>query len=180
MLWSLFINRRPITLTLVSFSKDEDYRWAVLRSQVPVWFFQFTNLTFIAIIQNILLFLLGMPTFTAAVLQPHTELSTSDHALGFVAFSILALEFIADNQQFAFQTYKHAYLAHVKGDKSVKPYDEKKQWPLARLEWTPSDARRGFVTKGLWRYSRHPNFACEQGFWVRNPSHLYANHLLMA
>jgi hypothetical protein len=24
---------------------------------------------------------------------------------------------------------------------------------------------RGFLTTGLWRYSRHPNFFCEQAFW---------------
>ncbi|KAF5359288.1 hypothetical protein D9756_003325 [Leucocoprinus leucothites] len=145
--------------------KDEDYRWAVLRSQIPAWFFHFTNLTFIAIIQNILLLLLGAPTFIASVLQPHTELSTSDYTLAFIALGILTFEFTADNQQYAFQTYKHAYLSHTKGVKNVAPYEEKKQWPLARLEWTPSDARRGFVTKGLWRFSRHPNFACEQSFW---------------
>jgi steroid 5-alpha reductase family enzyme len=146
--------------------KDEDYRWAVLRSQLPVWFFQFTNLTFVSIIQNILLIFLGIPAFIAVVLQPHSDLSTSDYALAFIALSILSLEFTADNQQYAFQTYKHAYLSHMKGEKDVSPYLEKKQWPLARLEWTPSDARRGFVTKGLWRFSRHPNFACEQSFWV--------------
>ncbi|KXN91688.1 hypothetical protein AN958_12540 [Leucoagaricus sp. SymC.cos] len=145
--------------------KDEDYRWAVLRSQIPTWFFHFTNLTFIAIIQNILLLLLGAPTFIAAVLQPHTDLSTSDVVLAFTALSILTFEFIADNQQYSYQTYKHAYLAHTKGVKGVAPYEEKKQWPFARLDWTPSDARRGFVTKGLWRFSRHPNFACEQSFW---------------
>lgn len=147
------------------FSKDEDYRWAILRSQLPAWLFQLTNITFIAAIQNFLLLLLGMPAFTAAALQPHTDLSLSDYALAITALTILGLEFVADNQQYAFQTYKHAYLAHVKGEKG-EPYDEKKQWLLARLDWTPSDARRGFVTKGLWRYSRHPNFACEQTFWV--------------
>lgn len=146
-------------------SKDEDYRWAILRSQLPTWFFQFTNLTFIAGIQNILLLLLGMPAFVAAVLQPHIDICISDYALAVIALTVLGFEFVADNQQYAFQTYKHAYLAHVKGDKG-EPYDEKKQWPLARLDWTPSDARRGFITKGLWRYSRHPNFACEQTFWV--------------
>ena len=26
--------------------------------------------------------------------------------------------------------------------------------------------QRGFVTTGLWKYSRHPNFAAEQAIWV--------------
>lgn len=29
-----------------------------------------------------------------------------------------------------------------------------------------SDLDRGFVTSGLWAYSRHPNFAVEQTIWV--------------
>lgn len=152
-------------LTLI-YRGSEDYRWAVLRSQIPAWLFHILNLTFIAIIQNVLLFLLGIPVFIASVLQPHTDLSTSDYILAFIALSILTLEFIADNQQFAFQTYKYAYQAHINGIKTVPPYLEREQWPLSKLDWSPSDMRRGFVTKGLWRFSRHPNFACEQGFWV--------------
>lgn len=27
------------------------------------------------------------------------------------------------------------------------------------------DLERGFLSTGLWRYSRHPNFFCEQSFW---------------
>lgn len=29
----------------------------------------------------------------------------------------------------------------------------------------PSNAQRGFITSGLWAYSRHPNLACELSFW---------------
>ncbi|RDB25604.1 hypothetical protein Hypma_006881 [Hypsizygus marmoreus] len=144
-------------------SQDEDYRWAVLRSQLPPWLFQIVNLTFIAAIQNILLLLLGLPTKVASTVQPHTALTTSDILLAGLAFVVLALEFTADNQQYSFHAYKHACLAAEKG--RVESYDEKKQWPGARLKWTPEDAKRGFVTKGLWAYTRHPNFACEQSFW---------------
>ncbi|PPQ73609.1 hypothetical protein CVT25_005591 [Psilocybe cyanescens] len=144
--------------------KDEDYRWAVLRKQLPPWLFQITNLTFISGIQNVLLLLLGLPAYIASS-QPHTALTITDYQLAFVALAILTFEFTADNQQYAFQTYKHAYLAQEKGSKNVKPYDPKDQWPGARLAWSPNDAERGFITRGLWRHSRHPNFACEQSFW---------------
>jgi steroid 5-alpha reductase family enzyme len=40
-----------------------------------------------------------------------------------------------------------------------------KAWPGSRINWTREDAKRGFVTRGLWAWSRHPNFACEQLFW---------------
>lgn len=155
-----------LKINLCVFRKDEDYRWAVLRKQLPPWLFQITNLTFISGIQNILLLLLGLPTYIASVLQPHTALTMADYQLSFLALVILAFEFTADNQQYAFHAYKRAYLAKEKGEKGVKPYNPQEQWPGARLAWSPNDAKRGFITRGLWRYSRHPNFACEQSFWV--------------
>jgi steroid 5-alpha reductase family enzyme len=103
---------------------------------------------------------------TASTLQPHTALTLSDIGLAALALVILSLEFTSDNQQYSFQTYKHAFLASEQGKTDVEPYDAMKQWPGSRLDWTPEDARRGFVTKGLWAYVRHPNFACEQLFWV--------------
>ncbi|KZP02054.1 hypothetical protein FIBSPDRAFT_771288, partial [Athelia psychrophila] len=130
------------------------YRWGVLREKVPTWFFQLTNLTFIAIIQNIILLLLGIPTHTAA-LQPHTPLTTSDYTLGVLAVITLAAEFTADNQQYSFQTFKH-------GGMKLNGND----WPGARLRWSTADAKRGFVTRGLWAWSRHPNYFCEQMFWI--------------
>ncbi|THV02888.1 hypothetical protein K435DRAFT_792296 [Dendrothele bispora CBS 962.96] len=144
--------------------KDEDYRWAILRTQIPPWFFQIVNLTFIAGIQNFLLMLLGVPAYYAAT-QPRTPLTSADLGLAGLALVVLATEFTADNQQYAYQTFKYAYLAEKKGGKPAEKYDESKQWPGARLNWTPKDAERGFLTKGLWAYSRHPNFACELSFW---------------
>jgi len=132
---------------------DEDYRWAIFRKKVPRWFFEVFNFTFIAVIQNIILFLLGLPTYTAALQQPE-HLSISDIILGALALDVIILEFVADNQQYSFQTFKHT---------GVKPARE---WPGARIEWTPRDVQRGFCTRGLWAWSRHPNFLCEQTFWV--------------
>lgn len=138
----------------------------VLRTQLPAWLFQVVNLTFISAIQNVLLLLLGLPTRIASTIQPHAPLASSDFLLASLALIVLALEFTSDNQQYAFQSYKHAYLAAEKGVTNVEPYDAKKHWPGARLNWTPADAKRGFITRGLWAYSRHPNFTCEQSFWV--------------
>ncbi|KAG6917503.1 hypothetical protein DXG01_002249 [Tephrocybe rancida] len=147
--------------------QDEDYRWAVLRTKVPAWLFQIINLTFIAATQNFLLLLLGLPTKIASTIQPHTPLATSDYLLAALALVDLAFEFTADNQQWAYHQYKHAYLAAEKGDETseVEQYDKKKQWPGAGLDFVPQDAKRGFITRGLWAYSRHPNFLCEQSFW---------------
>lgn len=77
----------------------------------------------------------------------------------------IATEFVADNQQYSFQTYKRLGV------------HEKNEWPGARIKWTPADAKRGFVTRGLWAWSRHPNFFCEQSFWVRSGSPVLASLL---
>lgn len=125
------------------------------------------NYTSAAGIQNVLLLLLGLPTYLAAI-QPDTSLSPSDIGLAATALVTLALEFVADNQQYAFQTFKHG----------IETYDESKQWPGARLNWTTADAKRGFITRGLWAYSRHPNFACEQTFWVSFCMHCFGSGYL--
>jgi len=145
---------------------EEDYRWAVLRQTVSPFLFQVINFVFISAIQNILLLFLSLPVYTASVLQPHTPLALSDYVLAIVALIILLLEFTADNQQFAFHAYKHAYLAQKKTVSVTKKYESNAQWLGARLNWQPEDAERGFCTRGLWAASRHPNFACEQAFWI--------------
>lgn len=133
--------------------KDEDYRWEVLRQKISPFLFQLFNLFFIAIAQNIILFLLGLPA-ARAVAQPHTPLSTSDYILGTLGFLVILTEFISDNQQYSFQTFKRSG--------KLNP----NEWPGAKIQWTKYDAERGFVTRGLWAWSRHPNFLCEQSFWI--------------
>ncbi|KAL5504060.1 hypothetical protein ACEPAH_8133 [Sanghuangporus vaninii] len=135
--------------------REEDYRWEVLRAKVPKWLFQVVNLVFIAIIQNILLFLLALPTHNAVIVEPvHRGLKLSDYVLAFLSITTLIIEFVADNQQYSYQTHKRTGI-----------YNER-DWPWARIRWTQADVQRGFITRGLWAWSRHPNFACEQTFWI--------------
>ena len=108
----------------------------------------------IAFIQNVILFVLAVPTQIAALQQPQ-HLSTSDYVLAALALVDIAAEFVADNQHYSFQTYKRTGM------------HEMNEWSGARIQWTPADAKRGFITRGLWAWSRHPNFFCEQSFWVR-------------
>ncbi|KZT29639.1 DUF1295-domain-containing protein [Neolentinus lepideus HHB14362 ss-1] len=132
---------------------DEDYRWQIVRNKIPKWLFQIFNIVFISITQSVLLFLLGLPAHIAST-QPHTPLSISDYLLGALALLTLLGEFIADNQQYSFQIYKRTGFLNLN------------EWPGARIRWTQEDAKRGFVTRGLWAWSRHPNFFCEQTFWA--------------
>ena len=61
--------------------------------------------------------------------------------------SFWILESVADQQQWEFQQSKHRARGHPR---------------IAALE---EDYRRGFLTSGLFRLSRHPNFFAEQALW---------------
>jgi steroid 5-alpha reductase family enzyme len=119
---------------------SEDYRWPVLRKKLGATRFQLLNATFIAPYQNILLLLISLPAAVAGQ-SPGAPLGWLDGvaALGFTAS--LALETIADQQQWAFQVAKAAALA--RGDAAHPP----------------------FLDSGLFRYSRHPNYFFEQAQW---------------
>ncbi|KAJ8488110.1 hypothetical protein ONZ45_g14071 [Pleurotus djamor] len=184
-IWMFRLSYNTYRRGLFSLS-DEDYRWAVLRKQLHPVLFQLVNISFIGkSTPPISLYTCPtytrLPTATAALTQPHTPLESSDIAFAALALLVLAIEFTADNQQFAFQSYKSSIrlsentsiktisdtLAYNTNSHKVDSahYSSADHWPGARLAWTKQDADRGFVTRGLWRYSRHPNFACEQTFW---------------
>jgi len=118
----------------------EDYRWEEIQERIGPRWFQVLNATFIAPFQNYLLLLIVVPSY-AAYRFVGTPLNALDYAaaIAFVAFFIG--EAVADEQQWKFQTAKYA--------------------AIARGE-TPE---AGFITTGLFRYSRHPNFLCEQAMW---------------
>jgi len=61
-------------------------------------------------------------------------------------FGFILIETIADNQLFSF---------HLQKSKK-KPAD-------GRFD---SSLKNGFMTDGLWKHVRHPNFAAEQAIWV--------------
>lgn len=130
---------------------------------IPVWAFKILNLTFIAIIQNILLLAVELPQYllltlhlagkpasrVASALRTAPQgflnpaLNVADYALAAVFVGILALEMLADNEQQRYQALKaRAVSKGVKG----KKLSEKEQAAVSR----------GFVTGGLWSWSRHP------------------------
>lgn len=144
-------------------SKSEDYRWEIVRDMIPVWAFKILNLTFIAIIQNVLLLAVELPQYLlltlhlaskpasriASVLKTAPQgsfnpgLNVADYGLAAVFVLILAVEMLADNEQQRYQALKaRAVGKGVKGEKLT----EKEQAAVSR----------GFVTGGLWSWSRHP------------------------
>jgi steroid 5-alpha reductase family enzyme len=118
----------------------EDYRWEEVQGKIGTGWFQVLNATFIAPFQNFLLLLIALPSY-AALQHAGTPLNALDYAAA-AAFILFFLgESIADEQQWKFQTAKYAAIA-----RGEKP-------------------EHGFITTGLFRYSRHPNFFCEQAMW---------------
>ena len=118
----------------------EDYRWEEIQEKIGPRWFQVLNATFIAPFQNYLLLLIVVPSY-AAYRFVGTPLNALDYAAAIAFAGFLIGEAVADEQQWKFQTAKYA--------------------AIARGE-TPE---AGFITTGLFRYSRHPNFLCEQAMW---------------
>ena len=83
------------------------------------------------------------------------DLVMGDFAIAALLVVNLTIQFIADQQQWNYQNYKRG-----KDSNEQKLPDA----VIKTLDQDPS-VKRGFVTSGLWAYSRHPNFACEQTTW---------------
>lgn len=114
----------------------EDYRWAILRGRMKPWQFQLFNVFFIVLYQNALLVLITLPAYIAW--QHPAAFTGWDAAFSALFAAFLVGETVADQQQWQFHQAKKA------AGGVLEP---------------------GFVTAGLFRYSRHPNFFFEQAQW---------------
>lgn len=118
----------------------EDYRWPILRERMSPAQFQVFNLLFIVIFQNALLLLIALPALVAYENQA-APIGPVDLLLAALFLALLVGEFVADQQQWDFQKAKAATIAAGR------------------------EPEQRFVTSGLWRFSRHPNFFFEQAQW---------------
>jgi steroid 5-alpha reductase family enzyme len=118
----------------------EDYRWAILRGRMPRWQFELFNIFFIVIWQNLILFLIALPALTAYS-HRSTPFGIWDVVVAIVFLAFLIGETVADQQQWNFQAWKKS-----EADAGRQPNPR-------------------FVQTGLWHFSRHPNFFCEQAQW---------------
>ena len=118
----------------------EDYRWDYVRKKVGPVGFQVMNVTFVAPGQMLLVWLFTSPIHRAWLVQD-TPLNWLDFAAAALFVLFLVGETVADQQMWNFQQDKKRRLAA--GEAVDKP----------------------FITTGLFRYSRHPNFFCEIAMW---------------
>ncbi|PTL75863.1 DUF1295 domain-containing protein [Vitiosangium sp. GDMCC 1.1324] len=132
---------------------EEDYRWAFVRDWLakhdplhPLGRELF-SLLFIAVYQHLLIGLLIIPAaFVVHGLGHGVALGAGDilAAIAFLAF--LAGETLTDEQQWRFQQHK----ARLSPEERTR---------------AGGDLARGFLTTGVFRYSRHLNFFCEMSMW---------------
>lgn len=121
------------------YSGEEDYRWPVLRARMNGWQFQLFNFFFIVLFQNAVLLLIALPALTAY--EHQSPLGPLDVVLALLFVVLLVGETTADQQQWNFHQWKKAETAAGR---------------------TPEPR---FLQSGLFRFSRHPNFFCEQAQW---------------
>jgi len=126
---------------------EEDYRWEVLRQRPGfknpfVWLL--FNLFFICFYQNTLIFLFTLPVLSGLA-ENAAPLGAWDYMLAAVYVGLVIMEYIADQQQFDFQTEKYR---RIKAGEPLGEYAD------------------GFVQTGLWSKMRHPNYFAEQSIWV--------------
>src|SRR5690606_20710618 len=103
------------------------------------WQFQLFNAGFITIYQNTILLLICLPAYTA--LTNPTPVGFLDVVTAVVFLACLVAETVADQQQWDF-------------------YQRRKS--IVESGSTPES---WFLRRGLFRYSRHPNFFFEQAQW---------------
>lgn len=141
---------------------DEDYRWAVLRSGelLPALanprVFRLFNLAFISIFQHVLLLLIASPAVVAHIVATRCgpiRLQRLDWITTALILILIAIETVADRQQYNFQTEKYR----------LQKENKKK---------LSGDLKDGFCQSGLFAVVRKPNYAAEQAIWMA--FHLYS------
>jgi steroid 5-alpha reductase family enzyme len=130
---------------------EEDYRWEVVRSGPTFknkrWAWALFDLGFISIYQNALVLMTTFPALVA--MRSDAPFGWVDCVAAVLMLGFIIWETVADEQQWAFQTRKHAMLAEGR-----------------KLADLPAPYNKGFNTNGLWSRSRHPNYFAEQSIWI--------------
>lgn len=150
-LWGLRLTynfSRHGAYSLKFWTGTEDYRWEVLRKKPefqPRWKWTLFNLFFISGYQNALILLFTLPTLVALQYND-TPIGRFDYLLAAIMIGFLIFETVADQQQWNFQS---------------------KKWAMIKSGLQPTgDYAKGFLDKGLWSHSRHPNYFAEQSIWI--------------
>lgn len=133
---------------IIPWKGEEDYRWMVMRQhhflKGRIRFGLF-NFFFISFYQHLIILLFSSPLLLAAK-YPHGSLTFTDLAAMCLMLLFIIVETVADNQQYRFHKLK----------KQAENLEKQYLFSL----------KQGFLSEGLWRFVRHPNFASEQAIWI--------------
>jgi steroid 5-alpha reductase family enzyme len=127
---------------------EEDYRWNIMRRHPALQGrirFGLFNLLFISFYQHFLIFLFSSPLFLAAKYR-NSHLTVADLVAASLMLLFIFIEMVADYQQFRFQTLKR------------QKHEKEGLFSIS--------LKKGFISEGLWRFARHPNYASEQAIWI--------------
>ncbi|MES1918538.1 hypothetical protein MHBO_000495 [Bonamia ostreae] len=114
-----------------NFSAYDDYRWISIKNGMSPMRFQLFNLFFIAIFQNILLVLMILPVHYVSINRESDPLNFFDCIICLSILLSVIGEGAADWQQWNFQQKKK------------------------------KDKKLDFISTGLFRFCRHPNYFCD-------------------
>jgi steroid 5-alpha reductase family enzyme len=129
------------------YTGTEDYRWSVLRGKIKNPFlWQFFNLFFISVYQIGMFILFTWPVYS--LIKTANNCPALFYIFAVLAFVFICIETAADQMQWNFHIAK-------KADKEGKNFPDK----------YINDVKNGFFSQSLFRYSRHPNYFGELGFW---------------
>ncbi len=134
--------------SIIPWKGEEDYRWRIMRDHPLLkgrLRFGLFNLLFISFYQNIVILLFSSPLLLAAIHQENPLTVVDLAATAFMLLFIIT-EGLADTQLYRFHRQKS------KAEMDTGQFAE--------------SLRKGFMSDGLWRYVRHPNFASEQAIWI--------------
>jgi len=96
-------------------------------------------------------------------------MTAEDRVFSAILVTLVIVEFFADNQQWCKSRPLDSSTNKCAADR-ISDYHAAKHEYQKTAKVPPGydqrDLDRGFNTSGLWRYSRHPNFAAEQAVWV--------------
>lgn len=134
--------------TLRFWEGEEDYRWEILRQnpafKSPIVWLLF-NLFFICLYQHALIYLFTLPVLTGLNANAPEGLIWADYLLAVIFVGLVAIEYIADQQQWVYQNEKYR---RINNNEPLGEYSD------------------GFIRTGLWGVVRHPNYAAEQAIWI--------------
>jgi len=134
--------------SLLPWKGAEDYRWEILQRDVPALKIKLNwslfNFFFICFYQMGLIFLFSLPILSAW--QGDSEMTNKDLLVAAVMLCLIIIQTIADEQQHKYQTKKYKL---IRENKELF-----------------GNYKKGFIDTGLWKFSRHPNYTCEQLIWI--------------